>query len=154
VRQNELHPSPGSNKAGKRYGRGYGSGHGGYAGRGCKGQNSRSGTSLPRGFEGGQNPLTKRISQKRGFNNIFKIEYTVVDLVSLNSFKAGSEVTPEKMFEAKIIKTLEKPIKILAGGELDRPLTVVANKFSATAKAKIEAAGGKTEELQNAAKAE
>jgi large subunit ribosomal protein L15 len=154
VRQNELHPSPGSKKAAKRFGRGYGSGHGGYAGRGCKGQKSRSSFKIPRGFEGGQNPLTKRLSQKRGFTNIFKVQYTIVDLVSLNAFKSGSEVTPEKLFEANIIDTLERPIKILAGGELNRPLTVVANKFSATAKAKIEAAGGKTEELQNAAEAE
>jgi large subunit ribosomal protein L15 len=153
VRQDELHPAPGSNKAAKRSGRGCGSGHGGYAGRGCKGQKSRSSNSLPRGFEGGQIPLTKRLPRKRGFNNIFKVGYTVVGLDSLNIFKSGSEVTPEKMFEVKLIKTIGKPIKILAVGELKHPLTIVANKFSATAKAKIEAAGGKTEELKNAAEA-
>jgi large subunit ribosomal protein L15 len=153
VRQDELHPAPGSNKSTKRFGRGYGSGHGGYAGRGCKGQKSRSGPAIPRGFEGGQNPLNKRLPQKRGFNNIFRVEYSVVSLESLNIFKPGSEVTPEKLFETGLVKTLANPVKILADGEIDHPLTVKANKFSTTAKAKIEAAGGKVEELQHAAKA-
>ena len=153
MRQDELHPAPGSKKTAKRFGRGYGSGHGGYSGRGCKGQKSRSSNSLPRGFEGGQIPLTKRLPRKRGFNNKFKVGFTVVALETLNIFKSGSEVTPEKMFEAKLIKTLDKPVKILAGGELKHPLTIVANKFSATARAKIEAVGGKTEELQNEAEA-
>jgi large subunit ribosomal protein L15 len=153
VRQDELHPAPGSKKTAKRFGRGYGSGHGGYAGRGCKGQKSRSSNSLPRGFEGGQIPLTKRLPRKRGFNNKFKVGYSVVALEKLNIFKSGSEVTPEKMFEAKLVKTLGKPIKILAGGKIEHPLTIIANKFSVTAKAQIEAVGGKTEELRNAAEA-
>lgn len=153
MRQDELHPAPGSNKSTKRFGRGYGSGHGGYAGRGCKGQKSRSGPVIPRGFEGGQNPLNKRLPQKRGFNSIFRVEYSVVSLESLNIFKPGSEVTPEKLLEIGLVKTLANPVKILADGEIDHPLTVKANKFSTTAKAKIEAAGGKVEELQHAAEA-
>lgn len=154
MRQDELHPAPGSRKKPKHFGRGYGSGHGGYAGRGCKGQKSRSSVKLPRGFEGGQIPLTKRIPQKRGFNNIFKIEYNLVSLEKLNIFKPGSEVTPEKLLEAGIIKTLNNPVKILSGGEIDHPLTVKANKFSAAAKAKIEAAGGKVKEAGNASENE
>jgi large subunit ribosomal protein L15 len=151
VRQDELHPAPGSKKDTKRFGRGYGSGHGGYAGRGCKGQKSRSSVKLPRGFEGGQIPLTKRLPQKKGFKNPFRIEYCVVSLEKLNRFESGAEVTPEKLFEMGIIKTLNSPIKVLADGEIDRPLTIKADKFSSTAKAKIEKAGGKAEELENEA---
>jgi large subunit ribosomal protein L15 len=153
VRQDEIHPAPGSNKSAKRFGRGTGSGHGAFSGRGCKGQKSRSGPSLPRGFEGGQIPLTKRIPQKRGFNNIFKIQYTVVSLGKLGVFEAGSEVTPERLLEAGIIKDLHNPVKILSG-EIDHPLNIFADKFSASAKTKIESLGGKTEELQHATKAE
>ncbi len=151
MRQDELHPAAGAKKATKRFGRGYGSGHGACSGRGNKGQKSRSGHDIPKGFEGGQMPLIKRLPQKRGFNNIFKIEYNLVSLQSLNSFESGSEVTPEKLLEAGLIKSSRQPVKILANGELDRPLTVKANKFSATAKAKIEKVGGKAEELENAA---
>jgi len=154
VRQDELHPAPGSRKAVKRFGRGYGSGHGGYAGRGCKGQKSRSSVDLPRGFEGGQIPLTKRLPQKRGFNNIFKIQYNLVRLDQLGIFAPGSEVTLESLLEAGLIKTLDNPVKILAMGELKHALNVKVNKFSATAKAKIEAVGGKVEELEHAAEAE
>ena len=152
MRQDELQPAPGSKKIKKRVGRGYGSGDGGYSGRGCKGQKSRSGFKIPRGFEGGQIPLHKRLPHKRGFNNIFRTEYSEVSLRRLNIFKPGSEITPERLLEAGIIKTLAKPVKILANGEIDHPLTVKANKFSTTAKTRIEAAGGKVEEL-NAAEA-
>jgi large subunit ribosomal protein L15 len=138
VRQDELHPAAGAKKATKRFGRGYGSGHGACSGRGNKGQKSRSGHDIPKGFEGGQMPLIKRLPQKRGFTNIFKIEYNLVSLESLNTFEKGSEVTPEKLLEAGFIKSLDQPVKILATGELDHPLTVKANKFSETAKAKIE----------------
>jgi large subunit ribosomal protein L15 len=154
VRQDDLHPAPGSKKSTKRFGRGYGSGHGGYAGRGCKGQKSRSGPVIPRGFEGGQNPLNKRLPQKRGFNNKFRIIYSVVSLERLRAFEAGSEVTPDTLFKNGLIETLANPVKILANGEIEYPLTVKASKISKTAKAKIEAAGGKVEELQNAAEAE
>lgn len=155
VKQNELAPAPGSRHARKRVGRGTGSGHGTYSGRGCKGQKARTGNNKVRpGFEGGQLPLIKKLPRKRGFNNIFRIEYTTVNTGDLNKLEPGSVVTAEVLKATGIIKSTEIPIKILADGEIDRPLTVKANKFSASAKAKIEAAGGKVEEVENAAKAE
>lgn len=154
MRQDELHPAPGSKKATKRFGRGYGSGHGGYAGRGCKGQKARSSVDLPRGFEGGQIPLTKRLPQKRGFNNIFRVEYSLVNLSQLNDIKPDVEVNLETLVATGIVKSMNKPVKILANGELDHPLTVKVDKVSAAAKAKIEAAGGKVEEPEHAAEAE
>ena len=155
VRQNSIAPAYGSRKASKRVGRGNGSGHGTYSGRGCKGQKARAGNNKMRpGFEGGQLPLIKRLPRKRGFTNIFRTEYSTVNIGELNSFESGSEVTPEKMIAAGIIKSLINPIKILADGDIDRPLTVRANKFSASAKAKIESAGGTVEEVEHAAKAE
>jgi large subunit ribosomal protein L15 len=147
VRQDQLSPAPGSKKNRKRVGRGDGSGHGTYSGRGCKGQKSRSGYKMSRGFEGGQLPLILRLPQKRGFVNIFRQEYSVVNIDKLDTFESGSEVTPEKMVAAGLVKSLRNPIKILGEGDIDHPLVVKANKFSATAKAKIEAAGGKVEEI-------
>ncbi|MBI2860068.1 MAG: 50S ribosomal protein L15 [Chloroflexi bacterium] len=147
MRQNELAPAPGSRRNRKRVGRGDGSGHGSYSGRGCKGQKSRSGGKMRPGFEGGQLPLIKKLPEKRGFTNIFRKEYAEVNLDRLSIFDAGAEVTPEKLVEAGLVKNLKHPIKILADGELDRPLTVRANKFSASARSKIEAAGGKAEEV-------
>jgi len=134
-------------------GRGNGSGHGTYSGRGSKGQKSRSGYRMRPGFEGGQLPLIKRLPQKRGFVNIFRTEYSVVNIDKLNIFESGSEVTPEKLVAAGVLKSLRHPIKILANGDINYPLSVKANKFSAAAKAKIEAAGGKVEEVEYAAKA-
>jgi large subunit ribosomal protein L15 len=153
VRQDELSPALGSKKGRKRVGRGDGSGHGTYSGRGVKGQKSRSGFSRKRGFEGGQLPLIKRLPRKRGFTNIFKTDYSLVNVDMLNRFEAGSEVTPEKLVEAGVVKSLGKPIKILARGDISYSLSVKANAFSAAAKAKIEAAGGKVEEVGYAAKA-
>jgi large subunit ribosomal protein L15 len=150
VRQDELHPGAGAKKAARRVGRGYGSGHGACSGRGNKGQKSRSGHDIPKGFEGGQMPLIKRLPQKRGFKNRNKIEYNLVSLENLNIFKSGSIVTPDKLLEAGLIKMPAQPVKILADGELKHKLTVKANKFSETAKAKIEKLGGKAEELENA----
>jgi large subunit ribosomal protein L15 len=147
VRQDELSPAAGSKKTRKRVGRGDGSGHGTYSGRGSKGQKSRSGFRMRPGFEGGQLPLIKRLPRKRGFVNIFRKEYNIVNLGKLNMFEADSEVTPEKLVAAGVIKSLRRPVKILAEGDIDRPLVVKANKFSAAAKAKIEAAGGKAEEV-------
>jgi large subunit ribosomal protein L15 len=136
-------------------GRGNGSGHGTYSGRGCKGQKARAGNNKMRpGFEGGQLPLIKRLPRKRGFTNIFRVEYATVSVGGLNAFESGSEVTPESMLAAGLIDSLKKPVKILADGEIDRPLTIKAAKFSAAARAKIEAAGGKAEEAENAAKAQ
>ncbi len=152
MRQDNLSPAPGSKRSRKRVGRGDGSGHGTYSGRGCKGQKSRAGYKMSRGFEGGQLPLIKRLPQKRGFVNIFRIEYSTVNLNKLNIFDVGSEVTPEKLVAAGVVKSLRHPIKILAEGNINHSLSVRANKFSAAAKAKIEAAGGKVEEVGYAAK--
>lgn len=145
----KLSPALGAKKKRKRVGRGDGSGHGTYSGRGCKGQKSRSGGNKMRpGFEGGQTPLIKRLPEKRGFVNVFKTEYSLVNIGQLSVFEAGSEVTAEKLVAAGIVKSLKHPIKILAVGEISRPLVVKADKFSAAAKAKIEAAGGKAEEVK------
>lgn len=155
MKQNNIAPAPGSRHARKRVGRGNGSGHGTFSGRGCKGQKARAGNNKVRpGFEGGQLPLIKRLPRKRGFTNIFRTEYSTVNIGELNKFESGSEITSEKMLAAGIIKSLAKPVKVLADGDIDRPLTVKADKFSASARAKIEAAGGKAEEVANAAKAE
>jgi large subunit ribosomal protein L15 len=149
VRQDLLSPAAGSKKDRKRIGRGNGSGHGTYSGKGCKGQKSRAGNKVRPGFEGGQLPLIKRLPRKRGFTNIFRIEYEVVNTGSLNVFEAGSEVTADKLVEAGIIKNTRKPLKILSRGDLNQPLTVKVDKFSAAAKAKIEACGGTAVEVAN-----
>ena len=154
LRQNNIGPSPGSRQARKRVGRGNGSGRGTYSGRGCKGQKSRAGYKMRPGFEGGQLPLIKRLPRKRGFTNIFRTEYNTVNMGQLNTFEPGSDVTPEKMVAAGMVKSLRKPIKILADGDINHPLTVTAHKFSASARAKIEAAGGQAEEVAYAAEAE
>jgi large subunit ribosomal protein L15 len=131
-------------------GRGNASGYGTYAGRGLKGQKSRSGNKMRPGFEGGQLPLVKRLPRKRGFVNIFRKEYSIVNVDKLNVFEAGSEVTPERLHAAGLVKTLKHPVKILANGQVGHAVTVKANRFSAAAKAKIEAAGGKAEEVDYA----
>ena len=152
MRQDELSPAPGSKKSRKRVGRGDGSGHGTYSGRGSKGQKVRSGYRMKPGFEGGQLPLIKRLPRQRGFVNIFRTEYSVINIDKLNIFESGSEVTPERLVAAGVVKSLRHPIKILAEGDISHPLLVKANRFSAAAKAKIEAAGGKVEEVGYAAK--
>lgn len=153
VRQNELAPPLGSKRSRKRVGRGLGSGHGRYSGRGCKGQKSRSGPGIHPYFEGGQLPLTKRLPNKRGFTNIFKKEYSIINISKLNTFEPDSVVGREELLKAKLIKLPKRAVKILSTGELDRPLIVKADKFSAAAKKKIEAAGGRAEEVEDAAKA-
>ena len=153
VRQNDLSPAPGSKHSRKRVGRGNGSGHGTYSGRGSKGQKSRAGYKIRPGFEGGQLPLIKRLPRKRGFTNIFRVEYSTVNIDKLNIFESGSEVTPEKLVAAGLIKNQKYPVKILADGEISHPLMVKANRFSAAAKVKIEAAGGTVEEVEHAAEA-
>lgn len=145
MEQHELKPSVGAKHSKKRVGRGDGSGHGTYSGRGCKGQKSRAGGGVRLGFEGGQLPLIKRLPRVRGFVNIFKEEYTTVNIGTLNRFEANEEITPQTLYEAGIIKTLKHPVKILGGGEIDRPLVVKAAKFSASATSKIASAGGRTE---------
>ena len=155
LRQNNIAPAPGSRKAGKRVGRGNGSGRGTYSGRGCKGQKSRAGNNKMRpGFEGGQLPLIKRLPRKRGFTNIFRTEYSTISVGALKAFEAGTEVNTEAMRAAGLIRSLARPVKVLADGDIDRALTVKAQKFSAAARAKIEAAGGKVEEVVHAAKTE
>jgi large subunit ribosomal protein L15 len=154
VKQNDISPAPGSKKAAKRVGRGDGSNRGTYSGRGCKGQKSRAGYRMRPGFEGGQLPLIERLPRKRGFTNIFRTEYSTIKVGALNAFESGNEVTPEQMVAAGIIKSLKNPIKVLADGDIDRPLNVKAHKFSAAARSKIEAAGGTVEEVAYAAKAE
>jgi len=126
-------------------GRGNGSGHGTYSGRGSKGQKSRAGYKIRPGFEGGQLPLIKRLPEKRGFVNIFRKEYSIVNLDSLKVFEPETEVTPESLVAAGLVKSTRKPVKILGEGNIDRALTVKVSKVSAAAKAKIEAAGGKVE---------
>ncbi|MGO4111451.1 50S ribosomal protein L15 [Paenibacillus sp. YAF4_2] len=144
MKLHELAPAPGSTQVGKRKGRGIGSGNGKTAGRGHKGQNARSGGGVRPGFEGGQNPLYRRLP-KRGFNNRFRTEYAIVNIEDLNNFAAGTEVTPEVLLEQGIIKNPLAGIKILGNGDITVQLTVKANKFSQSAVEKIQAAGGKTE---------
>ncbi|WP_025028088.1 50S ribosomal protein L15 [Caldalkalibacillus mannanilyticus] len=144
MKLHELKPAEGSRKERNRVGRGIGSGNGKTAGRGHKGQNARSGGGVRPGFEGGQNPLYRRLP-KRGFTNPTRKEYAVVNLDTLNRFEAGTAVTPELLIETGIVKNARDGIKILGNGELNVKLSVQANKFSQTAVEKIEAAGGKTE---------
>jgi len=145
VKQSEVRPSAGSRRKAKRVGRGDGSGHGTYSGRGCKGQKSRSGGGVRLGFEGGQLPLIKRLPRKRGFTNIFKTRYDVVNVGKLNIFPAGSEVNAKELFEASLVKSISRPIKILGTGDIDRTLVVKADRFSTAAERKITAAGGRAE---------
>lgn len=151
MRQNELVPPPGSHHARKRVGRGDSSGHGSYSGRGQKGQKSRAGQKLRSGFEGGQLAMVKRLPQKRGFTNPFRVEYNIVKVGQLSRFAAGTEVTERLLLASRLIRSPKRPVKVLGDGEVGVPLTVKAHKFSASARHKIEAAGGKVEEIANAA---
>ena len=141
MRPNDLSPVPGSTHKKKRIGRGNSSGHGTYSTRGLKGQQSRSGRDLRIGFEGGQNPLVRSLSRKRGFNNRFRIDYEAINVSALAKLPAGS-VTTASLRDAGIVKSARKPVKILGDGELSVALNVEVEKISASAKAKIEAAGG------------
>lgn len=143
----ELHtlkPAEGSRHVRNRVGRGQGSGNGKTAGRGHKGQKARSGGGVRLGFEGGQTPLFKRIA-KRGFTNMNRKEYAIVNLSDLNRFEDGAEVTPVALIEAGLIKKELSGVKILGNGTLERKLTVKAHKFSKVAKEAVEAAGGTVE---------
>jgi len=143
MRLKDLKPAPGSNKKRKRVGRGDGSGHGKTSCRGHKGQGARSGGNVQPGFEGGQMPLQRRLP-KRGFHNIFRVQMAVVNLNQLESLAAG-EITPENLAQHGLIGGKNRRVKILGEGSLSKALTVRAHGFSATAKRKIEAAGGKAE---------
>jgi large subunit ribosomal protein L15 len=142
-----LKPKKGARHAKKRVGRGPGSGHGKTSSRGEKGQKSRSGYSRQIGFEGGQMPLHRRLP-KRGFTNIFKKTYAVVNLADLERFDNGATVDEAALRQAGLVKGQNDGIKVLGNGKLSKKLTVSATKFSATAKSAIEAAGGTVQEIQ------
>ena len=144
MKLNELSPAQGSVKAGYRKGRGPGSGNGKTAGKGHKGQNARSGGGVRPGFEGGQLPLYRKLP-KRGFYNRFATQYAVINLSTLAKFEDGAVVDLEVLRNCGIVKTNEDKLKVLGNGELTNKITVKAAVFSASAKEKIEAAGGKTE---------
>ena len=144
MKLHELEYTEGSRKKAFRAGRGIGSGNGKTAGKGTKGQNSRSGGGVRLGFEGGQNPLFRRIP-KRGFNNVNRKEFAVVNLNDLNKFEDGAVVTPELLKDMGLLKKQLDGIKVLGNGKLERKLTVKAHKFSSKAKEEIEKLGGKTE---------
>ncbi|MEJ2670808.1 MAG: 50S ribosomal protein L15 [Deltaproteobacteria bacterium] len=144
MRLSELQPSPGSRHRKKRVGRGPGSGWGKTAARGSKGQNSRAGGGTKPGFEGGQMPLTRRVP-KRGFNNIFRQAWSIVNLRDLNRFPADTVVDEAALKAAGLVKNRDKRIKLLAQGEITVPLVVKVQAVSSQAKSRIEAAGGRVE---------
>lgn len=142
----DLFPAPGSRKTRKRVGRGNGSGHGSTAGRGDKGQNSRAGGGKGPGFEGGQNPMHMRLPKLPGFKNRNRVEYAAVNVSRLDAvFADGDVVSSETLVDKGVIKSVATPVKVLGDGELGKKLTVRIDKVSASAKAKIEAAGGTVE---------
>jgi large subunit ribosomal protein L15 len=144
MKLHELKPTEGSRKTRNRLGRGIGSGNGKTSGRGTKGQNSRSGGGVRPGFEGGQTTLFRRLP-KRGFTNINRKEFAIVNVDTLNRFEDGTEVTPELLIETGVVSKLNAGLKILGKGVLEKKLTVRAHKFSTSAKEAIEACGGQTE---------
>jgi large subunit ribosomal protein L15 len=147
MKLHELQPAPGAHRDRTRSGRGISAGRGKTAGRGTKGQNSRSGGGKQPYFEGGQLPLVRRLPHLGGFTNIWRVEFFEVNVERLNVFPAGAEITPEVLVMAGVIKSDRQPVKILGEGELDRALSVKAQRFSASARAKILAAGGSIEEI-------
>ena len=146
MKLHELHPAAGATTAPKRLGRGIGSGLGKTSGKGHKGAKARSGGGKGPGFEGGQMKMSQRLP-KRGFTNNFRTVYAAINVERLEIFEDGATVTPVDLIEAGIIKNVEDGIKIMGNGELTKKLTVKASKFTATAKEKIEAVGGKAEVL-------
>lgn len=145
MKLHELRPAKGAVRDTKRRGRGTGTGLGKTGGRGSKGQNARSGGGVRPGFEGGQMPIIRRLP-KRGFTNIFKKQFNIINIEDLNVFENGTIVTAELLIEAGMIKKFEKDgVKILGDGNLEKSLTIKANKFTKSAVEKIEAAGGKVE---------
>ena len=150
MHQSDLPPVPGSIHKKKRVARGNSSGHGTYSGRGIKGQQSRSGPDLRIGFEGGQLPLIRGLSRLRGFNNKWRVEYEPVNVGDLAKLPAGTEVTVASLRKSGIVKSTKLPVKILGNGEISVAIKVEADRFSASARAKIEAAGGSVTELNPA----
>lgn len=148
MRLNDLRPADGSTKKRKRVGRGTGSGRGKTSTRGMKGQNSRSGGGVRITFEGGQLPLVKRLPKLRGFNNRFKIHFTPVNIDALSErFDSGAEVSPNSLHKVGLLGKEKDPVVVLGRGEIDKPLKVTVQRISASARAKIEAAGGTVELL-------
>ena len=147
MRIHTIQPAVGAVKSDKRLGRGIGSGLGKTSGKGHKGQWARSGGGARPGFEGGQTPLVRRLP-KRGFNNKFAVKYDIVNLDALNIFEEGTVVTPELLAEMRIVTSKNNGVKVLGNGQLTKKLTVKADKFSASAKAAIEAAGGVAEVIE------
>ncbi|MGC8879043.1 MAG: 50S ribosomal protein L15 [Anaerolineae bacterium] len=147
MKLHDLRPAPGSKKERKRVGRGIAAGQGKTAGRGTKGQGARTGGVKGPYFEGGQLPLVRRLPFKRGFTNIWRVEYAEVNLERLAGFAPGSEVSPETLAAAGIVKSARQPVVILGRGKVEHPLTVKAHRVSSGARAEIEAAGGTVEIL-------
>jgi large subunit ribosomal protein L15 len=147
MKLHEIKPARGSTKRRKLVGRGRGSGHGTTAGRGGKGQTARTGSSIPAWFEGGQMPLIRRLP-KRGFTNIFKKNYAIINIELLDRFESGQEVTPALLVSQGLIRSRNDGVKVLGTGALTKTLTVHAHKFSQSAAAKIEAAGGKVQVIE------
>jgi len=147
MKLHEIKPAPGSTKRRKVVGRGRGSGSGTTAGRGGKGQTARTGSSIPAWFEGGQMPLIRRLP-KRGFTNIFKRDYAIINIKSLERFEPGQDITPALLVFQGMIRARHDGIKVLGTGTLTKALTVHAHKFSQSAAAKIEAAGGKVQVIE------
>lgn len=147
MKLHEIKPARGSTKRRKVVGRGRGSGHGTTAGRGGKGQTARTGSSIPAWFEGGQMPLIRRLP-KRGFTNIFKKNYAIINIEILDRFESGQEVTPALLVSQGLIRSRNDGVKVLGTGALTKTLTVHAHKFSQSAAAKIEAAGGKVQVIE------
>jgi large subunit ribosomal protein L15 len=147
MKLHEIKPAAGSTKRRKVVGRGRGSGHGTTAGRGGKGQTARTGSSIPAWFEGGQMPLIRRLP-KRGFTNIFKKDYAIINIEILDRFESGQEITPALLVSQGMIRSRHDGVKVLGTGALTKALTVHAHKFSQSAAAKIEAAGGKVQVIE------
>ena len=145
--EHQVVPQKGARRARKRIGRGDAAGQGSTAGRGMKGQKSRSGKGLRPGFEGGQLPLIKGLPMKRGFTNVFKTYYSLVKLDVLDTFDSGERITPEELLRRGYLRNLRQPVKIVGDGQITKAVTVAAHRFTRSAREKIEAAQGSVEEL-------
>ena len=145
--EHNLQQAEKARKNRKRVGRGDSSGNGSFSGRGMKGQKSRSGKPLRPGFEGGQLPLIKGLPMKRGFNNIFKTQYSIVNVSDLQIFPEGTEISNKTLFEHGLISTLRHPVKVLGNGELSNKITIEATKFTKTALEKLEKSGSTAKEI-------
>ena len=145
--EHDLQQAEKARKNRKRVGRGDSSGNGSFSGRGMKGQKSRSGKPLRPGFEGGQLPLIKGLPMKRGFNNIFKTQYSIVNVSDLQIFPEGTEISSKTLFEHGLINTLRHPVKVLGNGELSNKITIEATKFTKTALEKLEKSGSTAKEI-------